>query len=310
MEMEEAQGGNDAAGPRRRVAFQGEPGAYSEEAAFRLLGAGVEAVACPTFESLFASVGEGRAECALAPVENSLAGDVARVYDLLGAGALFIVAEVVQRISHNLVGCPGATLEGVRVVESHPVALAQCERFFAERPHVRPAPADDTAASVRRVVERGDPSRAALASARAAQIYGGRILAERLEDDPQNFTRFVLLAAPEETSPPVRAKAETSASLPMTTAADKLSLVLTLPERPDALWRALAPFARRGFALLRVASRPVKGRPWRYRFFLDFKTSGAEEELTRALSELRECAEEVRVLGRYAAAAAPLSEKS
>ena len=179
---------------RPRVAFQGERGAFSEEAALSLLGAEIELVPRATFDALFAAVEEGAADYALAPVENTLAGPVARVRELLAASALQIVAEVNLPVAQHLVGCAGATLAGLRRVESHPVALRQCERFFAAHPHIERAEADDTAASVRRVVARGDPTCAAIASARAAQIYGAQILRAHVEDNAENHTRFVLLA--------------------------------------------------------------------------------------------------------------------
>ncbi|HEV2705495.1 MAG TPA: prephenate dehydratase domain-containing protein [Pyrinomonadaceae bacterium] len=279
-----------AAEPARRVAFQGERGAYSEEAGIALLGASLRAVPCRTFESLYSAVGEGRADYALAPLENSLVGDVTRSLDLLQESALFIIGEVIIHISHNLIGHDSARLDTVRVVESHPVALAQCERFFEEHPHIRRVVADDTAASVRRIVESGDKTRAAIAGRSAARVYGGKILAEHLEDDAANYTRFVLLAP----------------SAEVTDRADKLSVSTLLPHCAGALQRALAPFARRGIELLRIASRPLKGQPWRYRFFLDFKGSTTDPAVSLALSEIRECAEEVRILGCYPAAPIPI----
>src|SRR5712691_7262917 len=156
-----------------RVAFQGERGAFSEEAAVRLLGEDVRLVPCPKFDKLFAAIGDGLADCALAPIENSLAGSVQRTYDLLGEGSLHITAEVIMRITHNLIGCRGSSLETITTVESHPVALAQCELFFTAHPQIERLPTDDTAASVRRVVAEGDCSRAAIAGSRAASIYSG-----------------------------------------------------------------------------------------------------------------------------------------
>ena len=185
----------NAAHTRPRVAFQGEHGAFSEEAAFSLLGAEIELVPRPTFDALFAAIAEGAADYVLAPVENTLAGPVARVHELLCAGALNVVAEVRLHVAQHLVGCVGATVADVRRVESHPVALKQCERFFATHPHVARVATDDTAASVRRVVARGDPTVAAIASARAAHIYGGQILRAHIADSAENYTRFVLLAA-------------------------------------------------------------------------------------------------------------------
>ncbi|HEX7313100.1 MAG TPA: prephenate dehydratase [Pyrinomonadaceae bacterium] len=271
------------AGPTR-VAFQGERGAFSEEAAVKLLGEGVTLVPRPTFESLFAAVGEGLAELALAPVENTLAGSVHRVYDLLLDSPLHMTAEVVIPIRHFLIGLPGAKEEEVKTVESHPVALAQCEHFFASRPDIRRVAADDTAGSVAAILRRGDPSCAAVAGSRAADIYGGQILREGLEDHRENYTRFVLLAPePSDGSD-----------------ADKLSLVVKLAHRPGALHHALEPFARRGVDLLKIESRPLRGQPWEYHFYLDLRAPTGDPELASALAELRERAASVRVLGHYA----------
>ena len=269
-----------------RVAFQGERGAFSEEAAVELLGGGLALVPRPTFESLFAAVGEGAADLALAPIENSLAGSVHRTYDLLLDSQLHITGEVVIPIRHYLIGCPGSSLEAVRTVESHPVALAQCERFFAARPDIRRVASDDTAGSVAAVVRRGDPTRAAIAGKRAGELYGGRILREGVEDHRENYTRFVLLAP----SPTAREDA------------DKLSLVVKLTHTPGALHRALEPFARRGIDLLKIESRPVSGRPWEYHFYLDLRTSPREAEATEAIEELRRRATSVRLLGHYPSA--------
>lgn len=282
-------GDSTAEGPR--VAFQGERGAFSEEAAFALLGERVRPVPRPTFESLFRAVGEGAADFALAPVENSLAGTVHQTYDLLVESSLTITAEVIHPITHNLIGCAGATFESVRTVESHPVALAQCARFFAANPHLRRVASDDTAASARRVVERGDPTRAAIASARAARLYGGTILHERLEDHGENYTRFLLL------SPTPRKDVR----------ADKLSLVMRLRHKPGALCAALAPLARRRIDLLKIESRPVRGEPWQYRFYLDLQATVDEARVVEALAELRHQAEEVRLLGCYPSARAALA---
>lgn len=177
-----------------RVAFQGERGAFGEEAVTCLLGAGVRAVPRPTFEALFSSVDEGVADCVVAPVENTLAGRVERVRELLSGSRMRVEGEVVLRISQCLIGCRGATLASVREVESHPVALAQCRRLFEEHAHLRAVESDDTAASVRRVVERGDVRRAAVASKRAALLYGGVVLRQHVEDSRENYTRFLLLA--------------------------------------------------------------------------------------------------------------------
>ncbi|MGH9901661.1 MAG: prephenate dehydratase [Pyrinomonadaceae bacterium] len=278
-----------APAPATRVAFQGERGAFSEEAAVKLLGEGVTLVPRPTFESLFAAVGEGAADCALAPVENSLAGSVHRSYDLLLESSLHIAGEVVIPIRHHLIGCPGASFGEIKTVASHPVALAQCERFFAAHPEIRRAVAEDTAGSVAEVIGRGDPTRAAIAGERTARIYGGTILREHLEDHRENYTRFVLL------TPQPSSSGE----------ADKLSLVMKLPHRPGALHHALEPFARRGIDLLKIESRPIRGRPWQYHFYLDLQASLKDTEVAGALAELRERASEIRLLGCYPSADAP-----
>ena len=269
-----------------RVAFQGERGAFSEEAAVRLLGDRIELVSRPTFEALFASIDEGVADCALVPIENTLVGSVHRSYDLLLKYSLHITGEVVIPITHNVIGCSNASFAEITTVQSHPVALAQCERFFAAHPHIKAIAADDTAGSVAEVIERGNPTWAAIAGRRAAEVYGGSILREGVEDHPENYTRFVLLRR----HPHWHEEA------------DKLSLVLKLHHRPGALHHALAPFARRDINLLKIESRPVKGQPWQHHFYLDLKASVSDSNVATALAELNEYAMEVRLLGCYRAA--------
>lgn len=285
----EAARGESAEARYGRVAFQGERGAFSEEAAVELLGEGAELVPRPTFESLFAAIDEGAADALIVPLENSLMGSVYRCYDLLLESSFYIVAEVIRHISHCLIGCEGATAEEVRAVESHPAALAQCENFFAAHPWLRGVPTDDTAASVRRVVRGGDRTRAAIAGKRAAAIYGGTVLREHLEDHRENYTRFVLLSR------------TSSAAVK----GNKISLAIRLAHRPGALHHALEPFAANGVELLKIESRPIKGRPWQYRFYLDLEAPADESNLTRAFEALQARVEEVRFLGRYAAAETP-----
>ncbi|MDQ3666975.1 MAG: prephenate dehydratase [Acidobacteriota bacterium] len=275
--------------PTPRVAFQGERGAFSEEAAVKLLGEEIELVPRPTFESLFAAVAEQTADCALAPIENTLAGSVHRSYDLLLESSLRIVGEVIIPIGHHLIGCPGSSFDEIRTVESHPVALAQCERFFAAHPQIRRVATEDTAGSVAQVVGRGDQTGAAIAGRRAADIYGGTILCEHLEDHRENYTRFVLL---------------TQSTTRIDHNADKLSLVVILPHRPSALHHALEPFARRRIDLLKIESRPIRGQSWQYYFYLDLQASLKDAEVVGAVEELREQALEVRLLGCYPSARA------
>jgi prephenate dehydratase len=266
-----------------RIAFQGERGAFSEEAAILLLGEGIHVVPCPTFAAAFCAVRTGAADYVLAPVENSLAGSVQASLDLLTESELMICAEVILPIAHNLIAAPCAQFEQIRSVESHPVALAQCERFFLAYPEIERIAAGDTAGSVRKIMRAGDPSRAAIAGRRAAEIYGGVILREHMEDNPENYTRFLLLA------PAAKASA----------GGNKLSLVFQLPHVPGALQQALEPFARREINLLRIESRPIHGRPWEYRFHLDLQASSHDPGIRAALAELEGHAVQLRILGFY-----------
>jgi prephenate dehydratase len=306
----------DADLQKMRVAFQGEAGAFSEAAAVQLLGEQIATVPRLTFDAAFRAVAEGAADALLVPVENSLAGSVVRVYDLLLESDLTIVAETILPIDHYLIACPGASLADILAVQSHPVALAQCEHFFATHPQFKRVTAEDTAGSVREVLARGDKSHAAIAGRRAAEHYHGTILAERIQDNAENFTRFVLLIPVQrhgdsEGDPPNSAREaspvltdlmvelrvrqmEHSVSLAML----KMSLALRLAHRPGALLAALEPFARHGVNLLKIESRPIHGRPWEYQFFLDVETDVASR-LEEALSEVRKATSDLRVLGLY-----------
>lgn len=265
-----------------KIAFQGERGAFSEEAAQRLFPYEVETVPCQTFESLFSAIEDGRADLALAPLENSLAGHVTRSYDLLYESSLWVRAEIVRPIHHCLIGLPGAKSEDIRRVQSHPVALAQCENFFLSHPWVVRKTAEDTAGSVREVMERGDPTAAAIASAHAAHVYEAQILKSNIEDYPENFTRFALLGPEPEEG--IRA--------------DKHSIVVKLRHEPGSLYHALQPFAKNGINLANILCRPLKRSPWHYLFFLDF-LAASPEATDAAIQQLRTLAEEVRMLGSY-----------
>ena len=277
-----------------RVAFQGERGAFSEEAAVQLLGEGITLVPRGSFDSMFNAINERAADYILAPIENSLAGSVHRSFDLLVESKLTIVAEVIIPIVHHLIGLPGATFDRITAVQSHPVALAQCERFFTQHPELKRIAAEDTAGSVRDVMRAGDNTRAAIAGRRAAEVYSAAILREHLEDDPENYTRFLLLA-------PQNARAEN---------ADKLSLVFQLDHRPGALYHALAPFASRGINLMKIESRPVHGSPWQYRFYLDLQVPDGEAGAQAALSELGKLVVGLRILGSYPSARVAEGSKS
>src|SRR5215469_15363544 len=226
-----------APNPAARVAFQGEPGAFSEAAALQLLGDGILTVPRATFDSAFAAIEEGAADALLAPVENTLAGSVVRVYDLLLDSRLSIVAETILPIEHHVIGCPGATLLGLHSVASHPMALAQCEKFFLAHPDLKRVAAEDTAGSVRDVLASGDKSAAGIAGRQAAKRYGGVILAESVQDNAENFTRFVLLV------PSDSANDNPLLSPRMDSRILKASIILRLAHKPGALLSALRPFA-------------------------------------------------------------------
>jgi prephenate dehydratase len=272
-----------------RVAFQGEPGAFSEAAAIQLLGEAITTVPRATFEAAFSAVPEGGADALLAPVENSLAGSVVRVFDLMMENGLAIVAETILPIQMQLIGAPGSSLAEIRSVASHPMALAQCERFFAAHPQWKRVPAEDTAGSVREALARGDKTSAAIAGRRAAEHYKGVILAENVQDNAENYTRFVLLVP------------ETEAGGWLTPGARKVSLAMRLAHRPGALLASLEPFAKHGVNLLKIESRPIHGRPWEYQFFIDVE-AGDVAMLEKALTAVRNATSELRVLGRYVAA--------
>jgi prephenate dehydratase len=176
-----------------RVAFQGERGAFSEEAALKLLGHEIDLVPQRTFAALYSSIDSGDADYVLAPVSNTIAGPVEASVELWQQSSLRALDEVQLQIEQHLIGCPDATLTNLESVQSHPVALAQCKRFFAEHPRLKPITADDTAGSVAEIMQSGDPTRAAIAGRRAAEIYGASIIRESIQDQPENFTRFVLL---------------------------------------------------------------------------------------------------------------------
>ena len=268
---------------KSRVAFLGARGTFSEEAALGILGDDCQTVSFPTFEDLFTAIDVGKADLILAPLENSLIGSVHRCVDLLLDSSLTIIADVILPVSHYLIACQEATMDTIATVESHPAALAQCRRFFAAYPHLESVPADDTAGSVRRAVESGDVTRAGIGSKRTAEIYGGKILREHLEDNTENYTRFALL----------------SLASDMDALGSKISLVLRLKNQPGALHNALRPFVRRGIDLLKIESLPIRNMMGQFNFYLDVRAPAIEGDLLGALDEIREQAEEVRNLGRY-----------
>src|ERR1044071_5340886 len=273
-----------------KVAYQGERGAFSEDAARQLLGADVETLPCRTFEEIFGAVSTGAADAAVVPIENSLAGSVHKNYDLLLEHDLTIIGETNVRIVHNLIAPRKLGLADVRRVYSHPVALAQCEKFFRANPHIEAAAAYDTAGSVKMIMESSADGDAAIAGATAAAVYRAHIIAEGIEDNSKNFTRFLLLAKPNRAD---------DIKLQSREPQRKTSLVFRVANKPGGSFRALATFALRDIDLTRIESRPIEGRPWEYSFYLDLIGDQHEQHVERALANLAELAESVRVLGSY-----------
>ena len=273
-----------------RVAFQGEPGAYSEEAAQTWFGDAVETVPCRGFREVARAVAAGEAEYGVLPVENTLAGSVGPALDALLETDLEVEGEVVRPIRHCLMAMPGTTAEVLGKVMSHPVALAQCLRFFADRPDIEAVAVHDTAGAARLVAESGDPAVGALASEAAARRHGLEVLARDLQDRPDNSTRFYVVA------PPGRAGAVPALAHP------KSLVVFETGDRPGALVEVLQVFARRGLNLSRLESRP--GRlPWTYRFVAEVTADMRAGEAAAGLEEVRSRAMTVVVRGPFAAAA-------
>ena len=265
-----------------KVAFQGEPGAYTEEAAFRFFGKVTEGYPCNTLDEVFEAVEMGDVPFAAVPVENSLEGSITRAYDLLLDSPLMICGETELRISHCLIGGPGATLDSIKKVYSHPQALGQCRSFLSHL-DCELIPESDTAGSVRMIKEQNLADSAAIASARAAEIYGMKIVAKEIEDNPHNFTRFFILSREDA----------------MPTGNDKTSIVFSLKHKPGALYDCLKEFAARNINLTKLESRPTRHQPWEYNFYMDISGHHQDKEIQAALQKLDELSIFIKVLGSY-----------
>jgi prephenate dehydratase len=268
------------------AAFQGSHGAYSEDAALRMLAPDAELKPCSRLEDVFKAVHQGLSRYGVIPVENTLAGSVSQSYDLLSEYDLTIIGEAVCRIEHALIGLPGTRLDSIQKALSHPVALAQCEEFFRDHPWIESTSVYDTAGAVETVVKSGNPQWAAIASPRAAELFGGVILADAIEDHPENYTRFLLISKPMEMVRPQSVRY-------------KRTIAFRIANEPGALCRALQPFANRGVDIAKIESRPVKGSPFEYLFYLDLAGRADYEEMHAAIEDLRGQALSLRVLGMY-----------
>jgi arogenate/prephenate dehydratase len=265
-----------------RIAFQGEPGAYSEAAALRFSDH-ADLLACESFEDVFASVAAGKVSHGILPVENSIGGSIHRNYDLLLEHDLPIVGEVTLPITHNLMALPGTRLEQVKRIYSHPQALAQCERFLRGLPGVAVEATYDTAGSAKLVRDQQLADAGAIASERAARVFGLEILRAEIQDYSDNITRFLVIsrvANPDQQ-------------------ADKTTVVFSLPNEPGALFKALSVFALRDIDLTKIESRPIRGRPWEYLFYVDVPIGRHDPRCARALVHLAEFARSMRTLGSY-----------
>ena len=265
-----------------RIAFQGESGAYSEAAALRY-SEHADVLACESFEQVFDAVASGRASHGILPVENSIGGSIHRNYDLLLEHDLPIVGEVQLPITHNLMALPGSALSSIRRIYSHPQALAQCERFLRSLPEVAAEATYDTAGSAKLVRDRQLTDAAAIASERAAQVFGLEILKAEVQDFSDNITRFLVVSRSAEPDLP----------------ADKTTVVFSLPNEPGSLFKALSVFALREIDLTKIESRPIRGRPWEYLFYVDLPVARHDLRCARALVHLAEFARSMRTLGSY-----------
>lgn len=264
-----------------KIAFQGEAGAYSEQAVFNYFGQ-VETLPCESFDAVFDAVNAGKCEAALVPIENSLAGSIHQNYDLLLRNNLHINGEYPLRVRHCLIAIPGVKMADIKKAISHPQALGQCAGYLRNH-EIRPEQVYDTAGSVKILKESGSRDTAAIASRRAAELYGMEILEEGIEDNPENYTRF--LAISKEVT-----KSEGEA---------KTSIVFTLKNAPGALFKALSVFALRDIDLTKIESRPLQGSPWEYLFYIDFIGATHDAHVQKALDHLEEYAVMLRVLGSY-----------
>ena len=263
-----------------KIAFQGEPGAYSEAAAIQFGGPDVETLPCKEFDHVFEAVVSGRTTHGVVPLENSIGGTIHRNYDLLLDHELMITGEVELDVVHCLQALPGTALPDVRIVYSHPQALAQCERYLKQL-GVTVEAVYDTAGGAKLVAEQKLAGAAALASRRAAQVFGLEVLQEAVQDYEFNITRFAIIGGQP------------------TGEANKTTIVFALPSTPGALFKALSVFALRDINLTKLESRPMRGRPWEYLFYVEVDARQDDVPCARALSHLGEYAKWMRVLGTY-----------
>ncbi len=285
-----AAAGGGAAAVQTVVAYQGERGAFGEHAIRHWFSGEVQAMPVPEFRSVFDAVLQGKARFGMVPMENSLTGSIHENYDLLlRYPDLHIVGEQKIRIVHNLIGMPGARMEDIRRVFSHPQGLAQCAQFLDSHAGWERVAFFDTAGAVRHVAEKGEKENAAIASEDAALVYGLSVLKPAIEANVQNYTRFFVIARVEEELPP-----EAGLKKP-----PKASLCFAVADQPGALFKALQVLAARGLNMQKLESRPIHGKPWEYQFYVDVNVPDDTSLFDRCMGELRSVTEDLRVLGTY-----------
>jgi len=265
-----------------KVAFQGELGAYSESALYSFFGSSAQPVPCRRFTDVFRSLETKETDFGVVPIENSIEGSVNQVYDLFLKYDHKVCGEIALRIAHCLIANPGTDIESLKVIYSHPQALAQC-RAFLEGLDREMISTYDTAGSVKMIKEKELTDAGAIAGERAAEIYGMNVLAENISDNPYNYTRFFVLSGND--TPP--------------SGKDKTSVIFSTRHLPGALHQVLGEFAKRDINLTKIESRPTKRRPWEYNFYLDFEGHRTEKNCAEALEALRSNAVFVKVLGSY-----------
>lgn len=266
-----------------KVAYQGEPGAFSHQAAKKIFGGDLLPLSCFSSEAVFEAVRLKRADFAVIPIENTLAGSIYQNFDLLARYPVVIAAETSLRIEHSLIVHKGTTLERLRQIYSHPAALEQCSRFLGRLKKAEPVSFYNTAGSVKYIRDRNMTEAGAVASAAAARLYGMKVLRRGIEDEPENYTRFLVLAR--------------KGFLPA--GGEKTSIVFGLKNEPGALFKALSVFALREIDLVKIESRPNRGKPWEYLFYIDLLSDIRSPECGRALRHLRELAPYLKILGSY-----------
>jgi chorismate mutase/prephenate dehydratase len=274
----------------RTVGFQGLPGSYSEQAMRQFFGDDIKGLSYSTFEDVFKALQEEEIDCGVLPLENSFTGGIAEVYDLLCRYGFYIVGEKCARVDHHLLAPAGADLESIEEIYSHPQAFLQCSRYLKLHPRWKQIPCSNTAVSAKQVADAALATKAAIGSRRAADIYGLSILAQGINNNVHNYTRFIIIGrhAPDRIDN------------------NKISIAVAIAHEPGSLHRILSHFAKNNLNMLKIESRPITEKTWEYLFYIDFEGNLQEEEVRKAVKEIQKESACFRLLGNYRAAQAIL----